>query len=200
MRFLFFGMILILFSACQYLEDPPDTKADMNLLVLSNTTRWLKANKGLYACGVGGRERAKIEKINLSFFYYKSIDDLDQGRELLMSAVQRLIFEINKETRFHPHLYKCPFPPERIEIHIFVRNLDDSPLLPDQMIGVSFVNGVLEYDFRDKHTHRLVTIHKETYEEALAKLKAAGKKPWLEDSDNAKRIDSIGSASQCNGH
>jgi len=188
LRFLLFLIFLTLFFFFQYLGDPPDTKADMKLLVLSNTTRWLKANKELYACGVGGQEHAKIEMLALSFFYYKSIDDIDQGRELLMSAVQRLTFEINKETRFHKHLYKFPFPPESVEIHICVQNLDGSPLLPDQMFGVAFVNGVLNYYLEGKDNDRLVTIHKETYEEALAKLKAAGKKPWLEDSADEKIV------------
>lgn len=180
MRFLLFGILLILFSACQTIEDPPNIKAQVEHLIVSNTIRWLKENKGLYACGLGGREHAKIEMLAVSFDYYKSVDNIEQGRELLMSAIQRFIFEINKETRFQEYLYISPFPPEGVEVRIFIQTFNGDPLPPDQIIVLAFTRGILRYDITEENSNWHHTIHKETYAEALAKLKEAGKEFELE--------------------
>lgn len=105
-KFLSLWTLLIFSSACQYVEDPPNTKAAMKTLVLSDTVRWLKAEKELYACGWGGQGKDKIQMMALSFFYHKPVKSIEQGRDLLISAIQRFIGEIYKETRLHKYLEK----------------------------------------------------------------------------------------------
>ncbi|HAB98964.1 MAG TPA: hypothetical protein DCE71_03995, partial [Parachlamydiales bacterium] len=132
---------------------------------------WLKADKELYACGWGGRGKDKIQMLALSFFYYKSVKDIEEGRDLLVSAIQRFVGEIHKETRFHKYLERDPFPPESIQVRIFILNLNGSRFPSGELTVLSFIDGVLDYEINGYKQHELISIHKETYEEALAKWK-----------------------------
>ncbi len=173
MRFFFFFTLLIFFSACQYVEDPPNTKAAMKKLVLTDTIRWLKADKELYACGWGGGGKDKIRMLALSFFYYKPVKDVEEGRDLLVSAIQRFIEEIYKEKRLHKYLEKDPFPPEGVQIRIFIQDLNGSRFSPGHLTVLSFIDGILTYKIAGPGPVDLIRIHQETYEEALAKWKPA---------------------------
>ena len=171
MRFFFFFTLLIFFSACQYVDDPPNTKAAMKKLVLTDTIRWLKADKELYACGWGGGGKDKIRMLALSFFYYKSVKNIEEGRDLLVCAIQRFIGEIYKEKRLHKYLEKDPFPPEGIQIRIFIQDLNGSRFPSGELTVLSFIDGVLDYEINGYKQYELISIHKETYEEALSKWK-----------------------------
>ena len=169
----YFFCLVDFFSSCQYVEEPPNIKAAMEKLVLTNTIRWLKADKELYACGWGGRGKDKIQMLALSFFYYRSVEDIEEGRDLLISAFQRFIGEIHKEKRLHKYLEKAPFPPESIQIRIFVQDLNGSRFPPGHLTVLSFIDGTLTYKIAGQGSVELIIIHQESYEEALAKWKMA---------------------------
>ncbi len=171
MRFFIFFSLMIFSFACQCVEEPPNIKAAIEHLVLTNTARWLKADKELYACGCGGQGKDKIQMLALSFFYYKPVKDIEQGRDLLVSAIQRFIGEIHKETRLHKYLEKNPFLPENIEIRIVVQDLNGSRFPSGELTVLSFIDGVLDYEINGYKQYELISIHKESYEEALAKWK-----------------------------
>ena len=167
-----FNFFLLIFSfACQYVEEPPNIKAPMEKLVLTNTIRWLKADKELYACGWGGGGKDKIRMLALSFFYHKPVKTIEHGRDLLVSAIQRFIGEIHKETRLHKYLEKNPFLPENIEIRIVIQDLNGSRFPSGELTVLSFIDGVLDYEINGYKQYELISIHKETYEEALSKWK-----------------------------
>ncbi|HAB98492.1 MAG TPA: hypothetical protein DCE71_01560 [Parachlamydiales bacterium] len=172
MRFFAFFTSLLFLCACQYVEEPPNTKAAMKQLVLSDTVRWLKADKELYACGWGGQSKDKIQMLALSFFYYKPVKNIEQGRDLLISAIQRFIGEIHKETRLHKYLEKNPFLPENIEIRIFIQDLNGSRFPSGELTVLSFIDGILTYEINGYKQYELITIQEETYEEALTKWKS----------------------------
>ena len=172
MRFLLFLSLLIFCSACQYVEEPPNTKAEMKHLVLSDTVRWLRAEKELYACGWGGQEKSTIQMMALSFFYHKPVSSIEQGRDLLISAIQRFMGEIQKETRLHKYLEENPFPFGRIEIRIFIQDVNGSLFSREELTVLTFIDGVLNYKI-DSPSKGLETIYRETYEEALAKWNSA---------------------------
>ncbi len=171
MRFFLVLVLLIVSSACQYVEEPPNTKAAMEKLVLSDTVRWLRDDKELYACGWGGGGKDKIRMLALSFFYYKSVKDIEEGRDLLVCAIQRFIGEIYKEKRLHKYLAKDPFPPEGVQIRIFIQDLKGSRFPSGELTVLSFIDGVLDYEINGYKQHELISVHKETYEEALAKCR-----------------------------
>ncbi len=173
MRVFIFFASLIFFSSCQYVEEPPNIKAAMEKLVLTNTIRWLKADKELYACGWGGRGKDKIQMLALSFFYHKPVKTIEHGRDLLVSAIQRFIGEIHKETRLHKYLEKNPFPLEGIQIRIFIQDVYGASFAPEELSVLAFIDGVLTYEIDNPQFRGFLKIHEETYEEALAKWKAA---------------------------
>ncbi|HAB98491.1 MAG TPA: hypothetical protein DCE71_01555 [Parachlamydiales bacterium] len=173
MRFVVFFGLLIFSSACQYVEEPPNTKAAMEKLVLSDTVRCLKADKELYACGWGGQGKDKIQMLALSFFYHEPVKDIEKGRDLLVSAIQRFIGEIDKEKRLHKYLEKNPFPPGSIEIRIFIQDVKGHRFSPGHLTVLTFVDGILTYKMAGPEPKELIIIGQETYEEALTKWNLA---------------------------
>ncbi len=171
MRFVLIFILLIFFSACQYVEEPPNIKTEMEHLVLTDTVRWLKADKELYACGWGGRGKDKIQMLALSFFYHKPVKTIEHGRDLLVSAIQRFIGEIYKEKRLHQYLEKNPFPLESIQIRIFIQDVYGASFAPEELSVLTFIDGILTYEIDNPRSVGFLEIHTETYEEALAKWK-----------------------------
>ncbi len=171
MKFFVLFNLFVFFSACQYVEETPNTKAEMKQLVLSDTVRWLRQDKELYACGWGGQGKDKIQMLALSFFYHEPVKDIEKGRDLLVSSIQRFIGEIHKETRLHKYLEKDPFPPESIEIRIFIQDVKGHRFSPGHLTVLTFVDGILTYKMAGSKPRELIIIGQETYEEALAKWK-----------------------------
>ena len=163
---LFFSFFV---SSCDCPEKIPVTKERLADKVLHKAAVALKKEKSLYACGSGGGMMYEIRMLSLSFFYYKPIT-IEEGRELVIYAAQKLANEINAESRIHPYLSKYPFPPTRTDIRIFVKNLDHTSMQEGDASIVTLIEGIIEYKVNDPTTNRLRTVYQETYEEGVEKL------------------------------
>ena len=138
--------------------------------VTQKVANQLKNKTGLAPCGFGSQAMHKVEKLFLSFFYYKPTN-VEEGRRLLILAVDEFVASVNSDEQIHPYLKNYPFEPKNIEIRIFLRNPkgEDPPL--GELYDVTAINGIFSYKIIDLEG-RLVDLYKETYEEAL--LRAAG--------------------------
>ncbi|MBX9838517.1 MAG: hypothetical protein K2X69_09420 [Silvanigrellaceae bacterium] len=166
--FLFFSFFLI---SCTYniQESDPNEKQNLANSVRRSAAFKIKEEKSLIPCGTGGQMMNDIQMLALSFFYYTPLT-MEKARELVIYAAQKLANEINNEPKIHPHLYQYPFSPTHTEIYIFVQNKKNSKIPADYISVVSLSRGIVEYDIKDPQTRRLITIHRETYQEALEKL------------------------------
>ncbi|MBX9744814.1 MAG: hypothetical protein K2X08_06345, partial [Chlamydiales bacterium] len=149
--------------------------------VLYKTAQALKKEKSLYPCGSGGQTKYTIQMLALSFFYYDLLT-IEKARKLVIYAAQKLADEINSETRIHPYLYQYPFSPTHTEIRICSQNKNHLPIPPKYITFVSLAYGVVEYKIDDPQTAGLITIHRETYQEALEKLDSSKIEPGQSSS------------------
>jgi hypothetical protein len=113
----------------------------------------------------------QIRMLALSFDYRNPVT-IQEGRELLVAAVQTLLAETNRNEKIRPYLQKYPFDPTNVEIRIFLRNDDGSGLGENTLRVIAAAEGILSYyiEVPDKNFGHFKTIHKETYEEALQEL------------------------------
>ncbi len=129
----------------------------------------LKKEKDLYACGTGGQGVHEIKMLYCAFDYYNEID-IENARELIMSAGNLYLNEINSDERIRPYLAEYPF--KNIEISIFLSNEDGSELPKDKIRIISMKEGILRYKIGilDSKGYRTI-ICEETFDEALKKTK-----------------------------
>jgi hypothetical protein len=176
MRSLFLLTIIILFSGCAQTR-PQRINYDEELAdeCLKKADDHLKKERGLYLCGTGGGMMNQIRMLALSFNYHKPVD-IDEGRELLIAAVNELAHIVNADERIHSYLKNYPFGPKDIEIRIFLQNQDYSSFGQDKLSVISALQGTLSYKIDNPKTKLFKTIHQETYEEALLELSTQGLK------------------------
>ena len=84
--------------------------------------------------------------------------------------MNKFVSVVNTDESIRPYLVNYPFEPKNVEILIFLQNSDGSQIIPGKLTCMRAGEGVLTYNIEDLETQRLVTIHKETYEEALLKI------------------------------
>ncbi|MBX9838516.1 MAG: hypothetical protein K2X69_09415 [Silvanigrellaceae bacterium] len=166
-----FLIALFFLTSCTYdiKESDPNEKQNLANSVRKNAAFKIKKEKSLIPFGTGGQIRNNIQMLALSFLYYDLLT-IEEARELVIYAAQKLADEINSEIRIHPYLYQYPFSPTHTEIRIFVQNKKNSLIPPNYISVVSLVRGIVEYDIDNPQTTRLQTIYQETYQEALGKL------------------------------
>lgn len=170
---LFLIFVTILTSCSQSVRDIYQLGRDEQLAneITKKVALALRKEKDLYPCGSGGQMMHEIQMLALSFDYYKQIS-MEEGRCLLIAAVEKFTAAVNADIRIRPYLGNYPFRPKNVQIMIFLKNSDGSETAPDQLSALCAINAVLEYDVRDPQTTHLKTIHKESYEEALQKIQA----------------------------
>ena len=130
MKFISSLLLLLLLTSCDQWCPPvePPTKSSLISLVTNKTIKTLKAEDQLYACGHGSQAMYQIEMLALSFNYFKPVD-VENGRRLLIKAVETYLASINEENKIHSHLGHYPFVPKDVEIRIFIETRDGSQRL-----------------------------------------------------------------------
>ena len=171
MRSVFLSLLVLFTCGCgSQLKDSSSLPTKQSLVndVRKKTILQLKVEKELYACGVGSRMMDQIKALALSFNYYKEVD-IEEARELLLSAGMVFLDNINSNGQIRSHLSNYPFRPENIQIRIFIKNRSGSLTERDKLAVAAMVDGILEYDISSSETQCLKTIYRETYEEAVLK-------------------------------
>ncbi len=166
---IYFVFILCLLCGCG-MQDIPNgreqisEKVKLAQEIRSHVARKLMKEKGLIPWGSGGGGIDQIEMLALSFQYRKPIT-MEEGRDLLLTAVHEFIDAINRDERIHPYLASYPFGSERIEIVIFIE--DSKGDTPSSVVNVvSCRNGICRYEIYDLNPVQVTTVLKETLTEA----------------------------------
>lgn len=117
--------------------------------------------------GIGGGMVDEIHCLALSFIYYKKLD-IEEGRELLMAAAKVFLNNINNNESIRKYLNYYPFKPRSIELRIFLQKPDGSEWDSGTLCIIKVVGGKVEYEI--DQDRRLITIYKESFEEAAEKV------------------------------
>ena len=149
----------------------PDKQSTANE-VRNKTILQLKQERNLHAIGVGSGMMNQIRMLALSFVYYKEID-IETAREILVSASDLFLENINSYEKIHPFLENYPFTTKNIEIAIFLLKPDGSKPSGGNLTVISITNGILSYKTDHPDDGRLTRIYEETYEEASSKIRDA---------------------------
>ena len=176
--FISFGFLIILCYGCILFFKPKDlasVREHATNIIMKKVATQLKNEKKLLPCGSGGQTSHGVKKLSLSFFYQEPLE-IEEGRELLVEGVNTFVAAVNIDKRIRPYLADYPFEPKNVEILIFLQNSDGSQIIPGKLTCMAARRGFLTYDIKDQETQRLVTIHKESYEEALLKISEPVKK------------------------
>lgn len=176
MKTIIFILLTVVISSCdlpynEYIPYLPNKESQANE-VTNKAFIQLFNDKELYSCGIGSQMMNQIEMLGLYFNYYKEIN-IDEARELLLTAATVFLEIINKNEHIRPFLSCFPFKPENIEIRIFLAHLDGSKILPEKLCVATMIDGVLKYKADQESTHRSLTIYTESYDEAVQKLATA---------------------------
>ncbi len=174
MKYFGFLILIVLVTSCDpppemevYIPYKPD-KQSLSNEVRNHTILELKEKKKLRACGEGSGMMHQIRMLAISFFYYNEVD-IEQGRDLLMTAGTVFLRNINAKERIRPFLENYPFEAKNIEIRIFLQKPDGSDTSPGKLSILSMVGGVLAYKVDRPGTKMLDIVYEETFDEALEK-------------------------------
>lgn len=128
--------------------------------------------RGLIPIGTGGRMMNEIKMLALSFNYDKTIT-IDEARELLIYSVNEFVSEINACEEIRQYLYNFPFESRNVQVRIFLLNPDHRKVGTGELSIISSIDGVFEYEIDAPDGKKLITVQKETYEEAVQNLTKA---------------------------
>ncbi|NGX52247.1 MAG: hypothetical protein KR126chlam5_00543 [Candidatus Anoxychlamydiales bacterium] len=167
MRLVNLSIIVVLFFCSSCSKTEYEKKRDLENKTIGQTWRQLEKEKNLVPAGEGKSITPGSEYIGLYFQYFNPLT-IDEARELIIYAAETLLHNLNANEKLN-ELITHPYPMSWIEIKIFTYNPDYSDIPPPGISIVRFRRKNLEYIAIDKKN--LETIHKETYEEALEKLK-----------------------------
>lgn len=164
----FIGLVLSFFISCsnnyQITEDEKLVDA-----ITAITAKKLQTEKNLILIGTGGSMMDGVEKLAMSFHYYKEIE-LAEARNLIVKAITEYLSGINNNQALRPYLVNYPFEAKNLEIRIWILNPDGSDPKVGKLEFISARKGVLKYYVEQQDSIRGKIIHTETYEEALNRL------------------------------
>lgn len=137
--------------------------------ILTKVASQLKQETDLHPIGTIGQMLKKVQVLGLSFYYYRPVDIIE-GRTLLVKAMNATLDEINKDRRIQPYLSQSPFTAQNIEIRVLLRSPDGKDVLPGALWGMYVSEGIFCYKIHNPATNRLITVYKETCEEAVQRV------------------------------
>lgn len=165
--FILFGFFLIT-SCNQSFQKSYQFNEDEKLAneIMKKVAYELKREKDLIPCGTGGQMMDEIEMLALSFLYNKPIN-IDEGRKLLLTVIDKFMVAINNDKRIRQYLKNYPFLPKNVQVRIFINSTDGAKPPLEQLSVISALDEILRYEIDDIDGKLFKTIHKETYEQAL---------------------------------
>jgi len=179
----FYALLIVLLNSCNSYKTPHENNINSNESYkdtlcnqISKRTAEILNNKyelQFVAMGGGGSKNEKIKLLSLHFYYNKPIL-ITEARELLINASEIFLKEINSNNKISSYVSNFPFTEKNIEIVIYSHNDEYKNYSPPNLANFANVCGRLDYYV--KEDGKLKLFHKESYEEALEKIKEETKK------------------------
>ncbi|MFA6502233.1 MAG: hypothetical protein WCT85_05530 [Parachlamydiales bacterium] len=162
---IFFLLILnILLISCSKEERDMHRRKNIEQKLLLKTTNQLEKEKQVKFSGFGGSSDNGLTMLSLSFETDKDYDILT-GRELIVYCAEEFLKNINSDEKIKPYLKNYPFDSKNIKVFLLTDIKNDSS--DDKHIkSIVLSHSNIIYDIYDENKN-LITIHEETYKEAL---------------------------------
>ena len=171
MKFLLFVILTFLVFSCEnHNSYQPCEKQILANAIRKKLALQIKQELNLIPCGTAGEMLGQIKMLGLAFNCHKPLT-IDDGRILLIAAVEKFTAEVNANEEIRPYLNNYPFKAKNIYIEIFIHRPDGSHFGSEKLCVISARDGVLEYLNDDPNGPLFTTVYSEIYEEALVKLK-----------------------------
>lgn len=129
----------------------------------------LQIEKNLYPFEFGGGGKDPVKLLHFGFLYFNEIE-IKEARELIITAGDQFLKEINANEQMRPYLANFPFKPENIQVEIFLKRQDKSEIGLEKLRVITMRDAEVRYYIRSSETKRLTIVYKETYDEASRKL------------------------------
>ena len=153
----------------------PSEKERTSDAITSQTIQKLQKEKDLQAIGTGGQMMNEIEMLHIAFRYFHEVS-LEEGRELMVYAIDTYLDAINKNEKIRPYLKKYPFTAKNLEIEIWIKKPDFTDVPVGKICGVLLRHGRIGYQPQGTHEYKFEPLClQESYEESLKILDKAKK-------------------------
>ena len=169
MQRILMSVFIFLMFGCTSIQNSRPSDSQLVDKILKTVATKMKIETGLIPCGTTAQMLNQIQTIGLLFDYHQPLT-VEEGRELVIKAAEKLLQEINMNKQIHPYLSHFPFSPKNVVIKIYVQQPNGSGFGHDQVCVFSLRNAVIDYKIELSEPPFIQTIHSETYEEALQLL------------------------------
>lgn len=136
--------------------------------VISSFNNKAKNNK-LIPFGSGGSFLGDIKGFSFVFKSKQKLN-IEQARSELIKNVENLLYDINSNVTARPYYHQFPFTVNNLDFCIIFENSEY--YVPSPFIAKVYVyNSNVVYKVYDKQNDQLLELYRESYDEALMKLK-----------------------------
>ncbi len=135
--------------------------------LIAKTANELAKEKELILVGIGGSSLPGYEHIEINFDYFYPLN-IDKARHLIIFIANRFLENLNSDDNLKK-FQSSPYKMQNIKIMIFCYMPNKSNARPPNLGSIWLTKNKISYNLREEYD--LQTIHEETYEEALHKLK-----------------------------
>lgn len=170
-KIIWMSFTLLIFTVCSACG--VGLRKDVKLVhkIRAVTAKKLQRKKNLYLIGTGAQMMYEIEMLAMGFNYYEEVS-INKARELMVYAIKTFLDEINNSEAIRPYLANYPFTAKNVDITIYPHTANGGTLPVGTLYIISSTNGIINYYVNSEGHKPLKRVYRETYQEAVAKLKA----------------------------
>lgn len=145
-------------------------------LVYSSMINAIKPSEKKYnmeRCGIGGAYDKGFHSLDLTLNRYGKKLTKEEARRIIIDCVDSFIDILNHDEKIRSELRDSPISVKNVSLIIINYETNKSDVFHPYINGISFINGKIIYYTRDpKNKYKFISEERESYEEALAILRA----------------------------
>ena len=135
--------------------------------IVSDYSRELAKEKGLFLSGSGGAMMDDIKKINVIYTSFTALN-VERARQLYIEVTEEYLKRINQNEKIRPYLHNYPFRFDNLDLRISFKD-ENNKRQSGGNVALIFKgrNHDLYYEGYDLEKDDFYSLHREPYEEAL---------------------------------
>jgi len=161
---------LVLLSAC---ANSPMHIQQANKII-DSFTKEIKVRSNLLLFGRGGAFMNDIQEFDLDYFSYRNVS-VEESRVELVTNVEILLSNINRDYEVRPYLHDYPFTFSNIHFGlVYTDKCTNSWTKAPYIASTTLIEGNIYYDIYNIQKKKLETVYQEPYAEALRIMQQSG--------------------------
>ena len=154
--------------------------------IVNSYLSYIKKQYGLECFGMGGGFRYNVNKISLYLQTNPQKIDIEKARVLLVNCIEDLLKRINQDEKIRPYLEHYPFTAKGISISIIFCDYFSKQLPKDLLAKIFSIEGNIYYYNYNQEKKESKWFYKESYSDALKKVKESEQLPLSESTLSIK--------------